>query len=460
MLPFFLTLVILHVTTTTFSSAFHDNNIGQYDCCPLVWKEMLETSTGYVMPPDAIVIGESSPGGNLLYYARIPLELSPDPGFLETPGFGIKSGANDSHLFILKDEGILSYKNDNCVRKLGQSDCLYQMNYKVVILSNPHGCSLGWWKRSIRKKMPDPSSDILFPIVSRGYFARNVTREGVMTGGVLSVDDMYYRTADMANSNNLAVKTTDPGTEVLYINCKDSIKRIFDAQLFAIEYDKDKLLAGKSSTTLQSSSIVNNNDYPQSSEVSLTAEVSHSLQMSTEKSIRNSSSQSSSSSFGKSVSYEMKRQMGIFGAGFSKGSEENHGSSRGSSIESFAMTGQMVMETTTTTYTFQQKVSIPAKSTTTVNIISTPVRGTVSFRSKYRFRYGSTAMRIMSPEATLAALKRVGCIEMDKISLEGEDLILTYEGTLSISTGYDTHVDITWAPFVGSPGNKTIIKHF
>lgn len=452
----FLLHLTVALTLTSVCLAFQDNNIGQYDCCPLVWKEMIETSTGMVVPPDAVLIGESSTGDNI-YYASLPLELASDPGFVVTPGIGIKSAANNSVVTMLKANESPFLYQDGCVWTQGK--CLHAFDYKVVILSNPHGCSIGWWKRLFARKMPDDSSEILFPIFHGQYFARNVSSDGKTEGGVIDWSEKSYWEASNSPSAKI-VRSSQPGPEVLYINCKDSVRNIFDAQLFNLEYDKNKLLGKQEHVTLQASTVVNNNEYPQSSEVSMTAELTHSLQMSTESSIRNFSAQSQSSSFGKSSSSSWSLTLAGVTGGRSTSSEQESESSSGSSTESFAMTGQMVMETTTTSYTFKQRVAIPPKSSTTVTIQSVPVKGVVPFRSKYRFRH-RTGSFIMSPERMFAALKRTGASDVDKMSVGEDYLILTYEGTLSVEMGYDTHVSVTWSPLDDSATkNATTTKYY
>lgn len=451
-------LVLLFVFLVGFN-CYPESNIGQYDCCPLVWKPLIPTSSGLVIPPDAIEIGRRN--GDRIYYARIPLELSDDPGYVATPGIGIKTSVNNSEVaFLMEDGSDTFFYREGCLRKAGQSVCVQKMNYQVVILSNPHGCTIGWWKRKLNGKIPSDSSDIFFPMIRRQYFARFTQEETNNTwGGVIDVAAKDFRRA--MEVDEAYIKSFSPGPEVLFINCHDSIKRIFEAELYNMTYeDMDKVLGGSGQTVLESSNIINNVNTSQSMEACMTTEISHSLQASSERATSNSTGSSGSEKTSTSetrswsVSFKISVTVGFsfFGSatvgvdnGFDKSSSNTDKKSRGSSweskVETFAKTGKMTVDTFKTSYSFNQLVAVPPRSSTVVSIVTNPVKGTVGYTAKYRIK--NPAKGIMPWENTLAALKRIGISDVDRMTQEGEDLIMIERGKLSIETGYNTHVDIT-----------------
>ena len=48
------------------------NNMGEYDCCPLVWKPLIETPLGMFVPPDVVVAGYDATHGDKYYFTMLP----------------------------------------------------------------------------------------------------------------------------------------------------------------------------------------------------------------------------------------------------------------------------------------------------------------------------------------------------------------------------------------------------
>lgn len=470
---FFLQLLCFNVVT-----CYPSTNIGQYDCCPLAWKPMIATSTGLVPPPDAILMGERN--GDKIYYAMMPLESSSDPGYIDSSGIGIKTSVNDSEVAFRIINGHKEetyFYREGCLRKVGEDVCYKKMNYEVVILSNPHGCTIGWWKRQSEGIMPADSSKLLFPMVNRQYFSRLIDGQTNNTwGGVLDIAGKDFIKA--GEPNEAFTSSRSAGPEVLFINCLESIKQIYQAELFNMTYDDlDKLLGGSGTSVLESSSLINNVNVSQSMEASMTTEVSHSLQVSSERATSNATGSSGSESSSESSSYSVSAMMkmsvsvgfSLFGASvsttletsletsLSHSSKSSKESSWESKVENFAKTGRMSIDSTRTSYSFNQMVAVPPRSSTTVSIVTTPVKGTISFIAKYRIRH--PAKNVMPWENTLAALRRVGCTDVDKMTQEEGDVVLSERGSLSIETGYNTHVTISSSSLdKNSNQQDTIVK--
>lgn len=393
------------------------NNIGEHDCCPLVWKPLIKTYEQWIVPPDAISLSGFK---DLQKYYTIMKGSS---------WYGIdKIGTLDlwpTRGTLFERDGVVYNYHPGCLSVRFKDRCEVTPNDPILVLTNPHGCKIGFWRKQVDWFSPYDTSSLLFPKISSMIFGRRPWAQDDMYGGYF--ENEYFHTID----NGITYK--DTLSEALYIDCRESAKSIFNAQLFNITYEIDSLLGGKQPVILQSSTVVNNINLPQSFEVDLTAETSKSLQMSQSR----SENYSTFHSFTWSASLEASFfKIASFKAGLEEKWEER--------MNRFASEGSVSMESTHTSYRFNQKVAVPPMSSTTVNIVSIPIQGTVPFQAKYRFTHIKKG--VMTIEQTLNTLRRLGFPNMDKIMQEGDHLILTYDGRLSLESGYDTHVDITSTP--------------
>lgn len=458
-------------TLSKANSDANQNNIGELDCCPLEWKPLIDTPSGFVFPPDAVIAGEMDE--RKMYFTLLP-------GFIfnqlaDVIGIAIEGSDIETSLYVTEDATHSNFYGwsfrKGCLKRLGGSSCntTWPDKYPTKVLANPHGCVLGWWNRKGANILYD-SSELHVPNIGKYLFTRSAVRYGDTTPSPFREESVDEASPSPFNEESFDEASPSPvfeetiagytcphgsfvyissgvrvnsgrGTQILYINCRESIKNLFTAELFDMKYDTSSIPAKDKASVLQSSTIINSNSLPQSTEVKMTASTTSSLEMSTEM----SSSNSSSNSLENTMSTETSVEAGFSGWGISASLKyavnKGMGSKRESSMERFAKTGRTSIMTSTSEYTFSQTIAVPANSKTVLNIVTTRLSGIIPFTAKYRIKHVKAS--IMSWNATTYALKRVGFQDVDKLKQENDTLILAYNGKLAVESGYDTHVEIT-----------------
>ena len=418
------------------ANAEYVDDIGEKDCCPLVWKPLIDTPNGKVVPPDAIAIGNFN--GETRYYSMLSGKVFGE----DTGHIGILSQDSNKEVIYYTDKSNnLLYYREGCLHYSNDAKCISTVKDPVIVLTNPHGCSIGWWKRTEQlSKLPGymnplETSDIHIPRVGRFFFAR-FDQGNVVGGSIVNPDKLWVQhDADLVNH-----KGPGANVDILVINCRESIRRILNAQLFNITYDDKSLPGEKESLSLSSSTVINNNPFPQSFDVNVAAETVKSMQMTFSGWQFNSSQHTITSTLATDTSLDVGFDWKFLKSSFKGSIRTGYEEKWDNLMQKFASEGRMQAETKKTTYTFNQKVAVPAMSETKVTIITTPIKGNVPFKAKYRIK--QTTQGIMSIPSIMDALKRLGITDLDKMKLENNEWVMNYDGNLAVETGYNTHVDI------------------
>ena len=126
-----------------------DNNLGEYDCCPLVWKPLTQTPSGDNIPIDAVVATTIDPNymGERMYFANVS-------GNIE---------------FINASDTSTAYA---CLR---DGDPPKYVIRDIYVLTNPYSCQLEWkqlWSNDDRKIIIYNNLRFYIPIFYDQYFVR------------------------------------------------------------------------------------------------------------------------------------------------------------------------------------------------------------------------------------------------------------------------------------------------
>lgn len=278
------------------------------------------------------------------------------------------------------------------------------------------------------KQLPDDTREKQFLVASNQLPARRPVNQGFF-GGILGNEFRpeggrfkYFDTDGWG-----IYESFGPGIHVLFVDCKGSTKKLIFAKLFNITFSIEPLLDGTAPEVLQSTTVVNNSTETQTTEVSLIAEIEKQLEMSYKTSLKETVSTTVSGSI----------DIDVFGFG-----KLGFSMSRTNEYTKLAETGSVSIERRKTELKFSQTIQEPPKSKTVVRIVTIPIRGSIPFKAYYELSApnGFGSGRIMKN------LERLGFRDIGKMHDNNGKLILEYEGTLSVQTGYDTHVNITSYP--------------
>lgn len=392
-------------------------DLGKEYCCPLVWKKLVNDQ---FIPRDAVQAGTSKYGSKT-YYTGLNGEwwdpVSPDK-------IGVVSELNPRIAYYERNNKAYTY-NGRCITamtgKKQDEGCPYK---EIFILSNPFNCTLNWWKRESKREMPFLSKDKLFPNLGSKYLARrkyrSYTGAGVVdfktNGNVGDYHEVYN--GDVWNYGS-------SGTEIPYIDCDASFPNIIQVELLNLDFDISPLIYNKKNVSLASTIIDNSKgSTTQTSKVTLTARKMEQLSITYE------------TTFVNKLKIEMPITVGV---PLVKLLNLTMGLRVTDEIQKLAKTGTMNLKTTESTFSFEQEIAVPAHTIMRVDIMTMPIQGTVPFVAKYVLK--SDAFR--SSRAIIAAVEHQGLKVPSNHTLDGDNVIFTLEGKMSIESGYGTHVFFT-----------------
>jgi hypothetical protein len=156
------------------------NNLGEHDCCPLVWKPITVTPYGRFLPKTAIKAGDNAYGDDI-YYTKIRMKDGYDwVGFLKSSSANIgifekedlKDPANPRRKYFFSSH---TKCLDEYVENMKESDpefCENVLEEPMAILTNPYNCVIGYWRRNFYGETPTNSHRFLFPMTGGMRFAR------------------------------------------------------------------------------------------------------------------------------------------------------------------------------------------------------------------------------------------------------------------------------------------------
>ena len=404
-------VVTLILASSLDASSDFDNG---FDCCPLEWLPVIKSGVSRFIPRTAIQAGFDR--SRKLYFVKSPL-------------------VQDSF-------GVI---DDSVYGALG----FYSQGFDVpwpnsLVLSNPHGCDVSWWQREDISQHPPEVSDRLFPRLNGKFFARlkyfKDKEKKIVDRQVLGYKEYDRSTFYLINLEYKKIESISSAQdlEMLYVNCTSSIKKLLTSQLYDIQYDIDELIKHEKQVTLAATRVDNLSPDEESTEISLNAEISSSLQMTHETHLN----ETTNVAYTIHGSASMNFVIGLFG---SISGTVDGDYSRDTLMSNFTKTGKVSISTKKSAFNFKQLVRTKGRHSSEIKITMTPVEGTVAFVARYRI-IPTVDEEAWNNEKIIAALKRSGFEDWSLIKEENETLTIGYKGSISVEAGMDTRIVIQSHP--------------
>lgn len=453
---------------TTNENNYQINNLGERDCCPLVWKTLKETPSGKYVPKDAIIAGHSE-DGDAIFYSRFS-----HSSWYNRHVIGFVNSADLDAAYFLKGSWEEFEKREfwffrekrHCLtRDVNYCDIILGWDSRIHVLTNPYDCVLGFWTRVIRDQMPVETEEIHFPMFGSHYFARHFDNDtktlhpGILeyNGDIIFPENKPGRFKSYSLLDDWKVNSGfNIGTQVLYIDCKQSLPRIFSAELFSIKYfsdDVDKILLEK--VTVYSMTVINTSDQIQVTNMNLMNNHSNSFEWNDD--TRNETSGMmlidkkanarveisihdedflSEKWYTRLLSYVNV----ISGASGELETEQESGQSK------IAKTGKLRMQVTSETHIIDQKITEAPHSETTIKMTYRPIKGSLKFKAGYRMKIKNLPedeKSLITTNMVVSSFERLGMLDMKDIKTDGEYVTWTTEGFLNINAGTKAQIEIS-----------------
>lgn len=407
------------VVTLTVASALQDPFTfdNGFDCCPLEWLPVIKSGLSRFIPRSAIEAGFDR--SRKLYFVKSPL-VQDSFGVIDDSVYGAPGFYSKGFEIPWQDS---------------------------LVLSNPHGCDISWWKREDISQHPPEVSERLFPRSNGKFFARlkysKDKEKKSVDRQVLGYKEYDRSTFYLINLEYKKVESiaNAPDLEMLYVNCTSSIKKLLTSQLYDIQYDIDKLIKHEEQVTLAATRVDNLSPDEEETEISLNAEITSSLQMTHETHLN----ETTNVDYTIHGSASMNFVIGLFGS--VSGTVDGH-YSRDTLMSNFTRTGKVSISMKKTAFKFKQLVRTKSLYTSEIKITMTPVEGTVPFVARYKI-IPTVNEEAWNNEKIIAALKRSGFEDWSLIKEENQTLTIDYRGSLSVEAGMDTRIEIKSHPYKG-----------
>ena len=293
-------------------------------------------------------------------------------------------------------------------------------------ISNTFQCSYGWWTRPYFEAMPDNTAERFFPSVSDKYLAR-IYDDGWFLKGYcggtlnnLKGSGIHKCMFNLDPECEFRCKR-DSGSEVIYINCAASVKNHYKASLQKVFYDQDKKVEESHKNVIASKTVMNYN-----------AELKKRIAFS--ESVTNSYTMFiGSGSIAKSSTYldfvlPNDFNMRLLPEGL-----------RSKPIVDSLFKYNSGSRNVNEDIRISQDVEIGRSTkSATVNLVVDQVKTSLPFRMT--FRISDNGMnRVIDG---VAALRRIGFYDIDKVSCVRDENLITYEGTLYSLMNQNARIEV------------------
>lgn len=468
------------------------NNLGERDCCPLVWKPLIKTVSNTYVPKDAILAGNTKDGDGI-FYSRMSLK---DWHYGNVIGFVLATETRKAYFvkpssfekFIKKRKFYYFHDEEDCFTKeenINNKTCEFPLKKgsDIHVLANPYDCEIGWWFRGIRGQMPGNTRERQFPKFGGYYFARSkyvedveidATHPGILEdngdlifpgnkpGAFLSFGQDY---------NYVASSGTGIGTEALFIDCRNSLEKMYQAELYSINYHQPDLqkLALHKEVVVHSTTMVNTSNETVVTNWSLSNTRSHTFQWNEKGRSTNSFMNVVGKSYAIGGGIDFDTNPRLRPGTSSPGVAENTASEDAYKFkfnlvglktqsdkfedveENFSKTGKMSLSSSSETHLLNQKIAQPAYSKTTISMTYKPFKGTVKFTSGYRMKIldpQEIKKSAITPKSIESCLKRLDMLDgVHNVRTDENYFYWEMKGILEVDTGTQTDIRVTSVPF-------------
>ena len=397
-----------------------ENNLGQHDCCSLVWKPLTKTLSGSFIPSDAVIAGQDFYGRNL-YFSKLLSNIST---------------ISESDTSVTVTYG---WRSDVCTDPVS-------FQGEVQVLANPYSCKLEWrrlWNDLGDTRIMFNNLRYQIPIYFNQLFIRknNKTPGRTMNPKPMPCYNVNRPLVwDLKTCSSLEFKGCND-IDVLTIDCQASLLDLVTFELYDIQVNSSDALFVEPlpEETIESVVLENMSNMTQTSRVQLTKSISRSAHF--EEVSSRFTSDTSFTSHAVDVNFHVKASIGgllkFLGMNLEAGIDTgyHYNQSLTSIIQTFTETGKMTAESVQTFKEYEHDIQLPPFSRTTFMVQTSPKRGKATFKSLYR---------ITSPlelNHTLNALVRLG-FEKTNVRIERDQLLVTRNGTLDVDSGANTYVKI------------------
>jgi hypothetical protein len=440
------------------------NDIGENDCCPLVWKPLHRIGRVSYVPKDAILAGINT-RGEPIFYSRMSLKQWHNKNVI-----GFLNSANTHYAYFVKLTGnnedfersawYYFQEKEHCFGRRGNL-CEFKLNEEsqIHVLANPYNCVTGWWFRGIDGQMPDKNRDIHYPIFGSHYFARHSV-EGEPTlihSGVLVFEGkkhnyeknegffLSYSPLDWRTTTGLGF-----GTEVLYIDCRKSLPNMFQIELYDMKYEDAKLteLTTEEEVILHQTTVINTSDQPQVSNLNMNQTTVHTFDWKEESRDTSSFMHMFHSSLETGFGFKGKLDgitSLVLKGNAAIGAAYIGGVKHASEQENMINKGKMTWKSTIETFVLDQKITEPPRSKIVITITYKPIKGRIKFKSGYRMRIlhpHESERQVVTPQTMENALKRLDIFDLKEVSRDDKYLSWWVPGVLDINAGTETDVRV------------------
>jgi hypothetical protein len=478
-------------------------DVGQFDCCPLVWKKLVETPGGFYVPSDAIVAGTNIDGHNF-YYAYVNVDPEEGKRDMNPNQIGVIVETNprvaifnEGYNLKLKKKLYLFDADTGCIsnyKGFDQKECGNKIN--IRILSNPNECVIGYWERIQNSQSPVVTPDFHFPSVHGvllGRYKGKMEREEKLShtddrkvkiqrnfvnpaAFVKVIDKRHYGkiktytnyARDIASTDEDEVRTLGEkfdtgilkGPEIMYIDCAKSLLKTLKPELFRLKYDvnefEKQIEANHEALTLHTTSIINLSTVEQETNVKLMTQVKKSLTIFEDDGWKKTAKKDYSGGWKFDVKFDTAFELPwIFSTEIGFGGTLDTKQTTKSGLEMLAEKGKVKTNGNRDNYVFDQTIVEPPNSRTQVSIMTVPNEGKIKFSIGYRVKTPRMMdQNSIKPETVKNLLKRLSLTDMIKQTEEDSEYFIFWKnGTLHFKTGMKTHVKIESYPFkIGKDG--------
>ena len=386
------------------------------DCCQLDWTPIIEAGHKRFIPADAIIGGRDANGTNWYYIRK---ETRSETGI-------ISDVVTKPALFFRREDRIITEDTWS----------------GGLILTNPNHCVLGYKRRERSTVIFDETMQIQFPkIKGRGFAYEHSIISNDDDGIAKSVGISWEEDSTSFKYYGITLSTrtwtqVSANENNLYVDCKESLLNQLSAELYDIDIDLKQLIDSSDHQTVSTTEVINDGDVEQFANVSLTADITSAIEMRHDTQLKTVSE----TKWGVHGSANLKFVENFLFVKASQDLSVSGGYDSQTLKSNFTREGTIRYDSTKTTYKFNQSVRMKPKSKSKIVIKTKPVQGSQKFTAYYKISPKTVSLKSWTPKRILNILKRIGFTDYIRIREVNNTLILTYDGYMSVNSGFDTHV--------------------
>lgn len=208
------------------------------NCCPLQWLPIQKGDTGWQVPESAIRAGDPHLGE--YYFTIITLEIPLRHFFDDREGnaiTAIKIDGDELRLILINYASLGRGRSLRISCFIGERFWNFPSWSERHILSNPHGCDVGWTSLMSNEPIPNNDDNIHYPRESRAYFGRGGIIRSNEDRENFPVRNIYFPFE--ACCDRFCEVLQIEKYEILNINCRSSTLKRLRLSLTSLSLDSD-----------------------------------------------------------------------------------------------------------------------------------------------------------------------------------------------------------------------------